>query len=329
MPKGQAPRISEAKKSRVKTLEDKLGTNKRNYKFLKFPLDVDTTATQNIMLININALSGSKGTHGQQYQAVEGETPVYMQSGSGSLARHFRGNSIRIDTAIALYMPSSIQTQYQANWAGEKLGVVGAGIDAWKGSGDLSIGFDMENGVSVGSGWQKVLNTIKENIGDVAMYTGVRMLDSLVPGQGFSNAFEFAQNMTTNPYVEVMFSGMSNRTFSFTFKFVPKSQEEQEAIKKIVTTLKYHQAPDKRTDSANLYMSYPSTFDISFLKKDGTINEWLFKLSTCALTEVNVQQGAENHYASFEDGSPLSTTVTLNFIELETLSRDRIAAGGF
>lgn len=300
---------------KVDQLENKLDGGRRRYKLLKFPLDVDTDSTQNIMLININAISGSSFA-GDQYRVVEGESAVVEQKGSNSLAKKFSGNTIRVDTTIALHMPPSVQTSYQSNWGVQELGLAGAAMDAWKGVGDLG----------EFSSYKDIWETGKEALPEILSMTGIKVADTFTPGK-LKEAYTWANQMIENPYVEVLFEGVTNRTFSFTFKFIPKSRAEQAAIKEIIKTLKFHRAPEKKLAQSNLYWSYPSTFDITFLKKDGQVNEWLFKISTCALTDLNVQYGSDSHYASFDDGSPFSTTITLAFTELEILDKARINEG--
>jgi hypothetical protein len=307
--------MATTKTTRIQRLEDKLNSGKRQYTFLKYPLNVDTDATQNIMMININAISGSKFA-GTQYRVVEGEEAAVEQAGSNSLSRHLSGNTVRVDTSIALHMPPSIQASYSANWSASELGTAGAVVDAWNSTGDFG---DL-------STWQNILNVSKEVLPEILKMTGVKVVDAITPGK-LKDTYTWANQMVENPYVEVLFNGISNRTFSFTFKFIPKSAEEQLAVRKIVETLKFHRAPEKKANTKNLYWSYPSTFDLVFLKKDGQENEWLFKISTCALTDMNVQQGADSHFASFADGSPFSTTITLNFTELEVIDKDRILEG--
>lgn len=302
-------------KSRAQTLAEKLDSNKRGYKFLKYPMDIETEGTQNIMLININAMSGSKFS-GQKYRQIEGDTAVMQQQGSNSLARSFTGNTVRIDTAIALHMPASVEASYQSNWSATNLGTVGAVMDAWQGSGDIG---DFQ-------AWKNNWMTIKETLPEILKMTGVKVADTLLPGE-IKGAYTWANRMVENPYVEVLFEGVSNRTFNFTFKMIAKSKQEQEMIKQIINTLKFHRAPEKKLGRANLYWSYPSTFDISFLKKNGQKNDWLFNISTCALTELNISQGGDGHFASHEDGSPFMTTITLAFTELEVLTKERIQQG--
>ena len=306
---------SKTKSTRIMLLEDKLNKGKRKYSYMKFPLDVDTEATQNIMLININAISGSSYA-GKQYRVVEGDEARVEQAGSNSLSRHFKGNTVRVDTAIALHMPPTVQSSYQSNWSVSELGLAGAALDAWGGSGDMS---EM-------SSWINAWNTSKEAMPEILKMTAAKVADAVLPGK-IKDAYTWANQMVENPYVEVLFTGVSNRTFSFTFKFIPRNVDEQIAIKEIVDVLKFHRAPEMKLNKSNLYWAYPSTFDIQFLKKNGQENEWLFKISTCALTDLNVQQGSDSHYASFADGSPFSTTISLSFTELEALDKSRMLEG--
>lgn len=306
---------SNKRNSRLKTLSEKLDKNKRGYKYLKFPLDLDTEATQNIMLININAVSGSKYI-GKQYNVVSGEEAVVEQAGSNSLSRKFSGNTNRIDTAIALYMPPGLSTSYQANWQTAELGAAGAIIDAFTGIGDLS-NF---------STYKDIWNTAKATAPDYLGMTAASIASALTPFN-VKDAATFYRQSILNPYVEVIFNGVSNRTFSFTFKFIPRSRKEQEAVKEIIETIKFHRAPEKKVNGVNSLWSFPSTFDIAFLKKDGQVNEWVFKISTCALTDLSIQQGSDAHFATFEDGSPFSTTMTMSFTEMEILDKERHLEG--
>lgn len=301
--------------TKAQRLEEKLANNKRKYTYLKFPLDVDTRATQNIMLLNINATSGSKYA-GTQYRVVEGEQSRIEQPGSNSLSRHFTGNTVRVDTTIALHMPPELAASYNADWGVSELGVAGAVLDAWGGMGDVG---KMES-------WTQAWNASKEALPEILKMTGIKVMDVITPGKA-KDAYTWMNQMTENPYVEVLFNGVSNRTFSFTFRFIPRNRDEQIAVKKIVDTLKFHRAPEKKLDKSNLYWLYPSTFDIMFLKKNGQENEWLFKISTCAMTEFNVQQGGDGFYAAHEDGSPFHTSVTMGFTELEVLDKSRILDG--
>jgi hypothetical protein len=102
---------------------------------------------------------------------------------------------------------------------------------------------------------------------------------------------------------------------------IPRSRREQESVKAIIDEFKFHRAPEFKYGSQSNYLLFPSEFDIQFLNREGE-NPWLFKISTCALTNMNVNYSPEGQYASHEDGSPFATEMTVEFTELEILTKE-------
>lgn len=302
------------KTTKAQILSQKLNNGNKKYSVIKFPDDLDTDATQNIFLININAVSGSN-YQGRQYKKIEGETSVVASADSNSLHRKFAGNTVRIDKTIALYMPPNVQSNYQSNWNNAELGAAGAVVDAFTGIGDLS-NFQT---------YKDIWNTGKAIAPEYLGMTAAAVASALSPFN-VKDAATFVRQSILNPYMEVIFNGVSNRTFSFSFKFIPRSKDEQYLIKNIVDTLKFHRAPEKKIKGVNSIWAFPSTFDLSFLNKQGQQNAFLFKISTCALTDMQVTYG-DGSYSSFDDGSPYSTSLTLQFTELEVLDKERILEG--
>ena len=310
----------------------KLDNNKRGSNVLQFPLDLDTEGTRNVFLININTISGSQYNSNNNQKrtedpknTVQGEKSpssaqqqgaVYQRKDSNSIARLMSGSYVRTDTSIALYMPSTVQTSYDSNWGATDLGM-GAGTatnlyDMWKNDSGKSFIDKVTQSASAG------LNIASQAAAAGASGVGVFSAKEL---------YAMNQQVATNPYTEVLFNGVNNRTFSFTFKMMPRDAAEQAAIKKIVDTIKFHRAPEKDQNSMNVFWKWPSTFDLSFRKKNGEENEWLFKISTCALTQFSVEYGGDGFYGSYEDGSPLHTTMTLGFTELEILDKSSMQSG--
>lgn len=297
--------------STAKNMFRKLNGSKRgNYEVLAFPEDIDIRGTKNIMFININTVQGSKYS-GKEYNIVDGDKPVYQQSTSGSLARKMSGLTRRIDKSIALYIPNNIQTSYASDWSTSNLESVGAVFDAATSIGDLS-----------GSqSWKNMFNAAKEVAPDAILSTLTGAAQKLT-GVNVKDAKQAYSRTVANPYTEVIFNGVQNRSFSFTFKFIPKSQKEQDIIKAIIDLLKFHRAPEVKYGSVNNYWLFPSEFDITFLNK-GEQNKYLFKISTCALTNMTVNYGGEANFATHADGSAFSTELTLEFMEMETLTKER------
>jgi hypothetical protein len=74
-----------------------------------------------------------------------------------------------------------------------------------------------------------------------------------------------------------------------------------------------------------LFLVYPSEFEVEFLY-NGTPNDFLPKLNTAVLTDMNVQYGHGGFMTSFANagGAPTEITVTLSFKELFTRDRSHI-----
>jgi hypothetical protein len=79
-------------------------------------------------------------------------------------------------------------------------------------------------------------------------------------------------------------------------------------------------------DANNFVYVYPSEFDIEYFI-NGSPNDNLNRISSCVLTEMNVNYSPNGVFSTFPDGTPTQINLTLNFVELETLTKERIEAG--
>lgn len=297
-------------------LRQRLTQSKRQYNVHMYPSDVETDGNTSIFMLYVNAVEGSKYI-GQRYNVIEGEegVPTYRQA-EGTVASRFSNNTRRIDTAIGLYMPNEITTSYTSDYGATNLGVAG----------DLAVGaynVGMAEGGSKRELISRITDTIGRGLGNVAAGTTETLTGVNVQDTKKAMTFEMK-----NPYTEVLFNGVQNRTFSFTFRFIPRSQDEQREVKTIIETLKFHRAPEyvKSGVQQYSYWKVPSEFDIQFLHR-GVENPWLFKISTCALTNLVVNHSGDGQFAIHDDGSPVITDVNLEFIELESLTKERIQEG--
>lgn len=240
---------------------------------------------------------------------VEGNTSmlrfdINLPEGSkyGGGGKRMSGNSIRTDITIDMFMPSKIQTSYGTNWSWEDQGVAGTISELQKGNADLELGKALYSGM-----------------GDVVAAIG----DGI--GLNASSQKQLYSGTVKNPYMEILFEGIDPRNFSFTFKMIPRNSKEQSDIKKIVKAFKFHQAPEVKKGESNKW-KVPSEFDIKFIY-NGSENDWLHKISTCACTNVSVDYSEEGSFTPHSDGSPFSTSLTLEFKEMNILTKEDIEEG--
>ena len=138
------------------------------------------------------------------------------------------------------------------------------------------------------------------------------------------------------------------RTYNFEFVFSPRSQREADMVWQIIYEFRRHSAPEfAKSVSLNLtnnpansfgstgelgglILIPPSEFDITFLRKtpSGFIeNTNIPRMSTCVLSQVQVDYASSGSFVTFEDGMPVQTRMALSFIELNIITREAIDKG--
>lgn len=321
----QARRGENQNKTSSQSLYDRLETPKRQHTTLSFPDDLETEGSKNIMRFNISLPSGSKYLGNGAYQKAidpstgEAQTSEYRSGNNrGSIARRFSGNYTRIQKTIDLYMPPQIQSSYQSDWNVSELGVLGAGMDAFGG---------IANNDGIGAAAEQAWNVMKDAAPSIASNTIAGVVQGLTPINA-KDAKSVMDSTVSNPYMEVIFNGVQHRTFSFTFKMIPKNRDEQARVRDIVNEFKFHRAPEYKSDLQNLYMIFPSEFDITFLNNNEE-NPWIFKISTCALTNCTVNHSPEGQFAAHEGGAPFATELTLEFTEMQVHTKESHREGGY
>ena len=219
-------------------------------------------------------------------------------------------STVRLLSAIELYVSAPPSAEYAAEWQNVELGVLGGGLSQGA-LNDLS------------------LDKILEGTGDLAKFAGRSILQAAATVPRFlgisgdlSGAFEATSKKVANPYKEQLFKNMGFRSFGFSYKFNPRNNNELTSVMEIIQLFKYHMHPE--IDPSRLYLIYPSEFNIEYRYK-GKRNKYIHKISTCALTNVRVTYGSSD-FTTFSgtDGAPSEINLDLTFSELETLDNSRI-----
>jgi len=177
-------------------------------------------------------------------------------------------------------------------------------------------------------------------------------LDSIAAMGGVELNSEAALNavtgVVTNPRKEQLFNDVNFRTFDFSFNFFPKSKAETEQVAQIIKMFRFHAHPE--VSSNQVFYSMPSEFQITYVdmkypsnnpfqevaslfganSNAGTVishNQWLNRIGRCALTNVTTDYTPLGRLTSFANGAPAAITLTLQFTELEAISRNKIKVG--
>lgn len=216
------------------------------------------------------------------------------------------GTTARLKDVITLHLEERPVVKYGTNYTDKELGVL--------------------TGLIVQGSAKESLSQSDYNEGMARVISEIAKLPSLKAGGGtFNDLRELSTRSKTNPFKEVMFESVDYRTFSFRYKFFPKSQLETDKIRDIIDLFKRHMHPELTTNK--LFYIYPSEFQIAYYYKND-INKYLHNFATCVLTDMQVEYGGDQ-FATFENGAPVEIGLSLTFRELEQMTSEGIKAHGY
>ena len=239
----------------------------------------------------------------------------------GQVVRIKRPPTRRLDTAIAMYMPSSIQVTYGTKYDDEAIGGLAAAA--------ASIYQATGGSTSFGDALKDQLGNIAEDV----KKKGLKVVLDIADGAGITgarNAFEITTGAVIADRMELAFKNVERRSFQYTFKMIPKNSREAEEIRKIVFAFKANMLPEMLEGRNRDTMTVPNTFNIQYMYK-GKENDYVHRVSECFLDNVQVTYGGDR-YKTFEphadDGAPpVETSITLSFKEIEIITRERVFEG--
>ena len=239
-----------------------------------------------------------------------------VEYGEGTVASAVPKNQM-VTGAIALYMPPDVKVSYQAGWGDEAAEVAGDVAEVTKEVMDAQ-GFS-----------DKVAAGIAGAKGIATSYVG-KSTSGLLEAFGGGDAFKLVSKImgiAINPRQEMYYQGPKFRTFDYEFKFWPRNADESLRVQRVIKMFKYHMHPTLDPAYMGRMFKVPSEFEIHYLHKDKA-NPNLHQISRCALESCTVKYGPdEGNFKTFDDGAPVSYTLSLGFVELEFLTKHHIHPG--
>ena len=229
---------------------------------------------------------------------------------------------------ICMYMPEDISVSYAGTWGGREFGPLAPMALAGAG-GVLNAG---EIGGITAAG-QKMA----AEIGDMRMgalpYIGASSVASIMnrlPGFGGgvtgNDILATTRGQILNPNTEVLYQGPQLRTFSLSYKMFARSKAEADIISKICKNFKKAVLPASSKDGEKNLIGVPKVVEVKFYHKN-TEHPFVHKYKPCALGGVDVNLTPDGSWATYKEGQPIATQLTLQFQELKLLYEDDINAG--
>jgi hypothetical protein len=133
-----------------------------------------------------------------------------------------------------------------------------------------------------------------------------------------------SQGYAFNPNLQLLFDGINFRDYQMAFTFTPYSKQEAQTVAKIIEMFKKHSAPRLGT-AGGMFFIPPSIFEPKFYF-NGRENRKINRIAKSVITSVDVNY-APNGFSTYDDGAPVQTQLTINFKEIELITRDKIEQG--
>ena len=281
----------------------------------------------------INSVSDSLG---KLNKSLSGGNGLRFPSDLGSRAVHFKiqtrerekqriGTSTKPGALIALPIPSNLQTGYGASYGQQGIGVLGeTGRAIIQGSENVNQALaELKNqGINALSEQAKAIaaSSSAEVAGVIAAAIGgplTGLSAAALTGLGVGGLL--GAGLAVNPHLAVLFEGMNFRNHTFSYKFSARDESESNSLKNIIKEFKNAMHP---TEKGLAFFQYPDEFKISFPQ-----DEFLFKVGNSVLTNFAIDYTPDGGSYFHQNGAPVSVSLSLQFTELDILTKDEIAEG--
>lgn len=127
--------------------------------------------------------------------------------------------------------------------------------------------------------------------------------------------------------LELLFSGVTLRSFPFTFDFTPRDQVEAREVMAIIRCLKSSMVPKKGSNPA-LFIGSPKVFQLEYVTGQRA-HPFLNRFKICSLSQLSVNYTASGTYATYPDGTPVHIQVLCEFKEINPIYAEDYEVQGF
>ena len=268
-----------------------------------------------------NTRARKRGTHVDSDTILSGGEIDKDKKGVSSLFNDTR----RIQESVAIYLPPNVEDNTTAGYNDMRTGL--AGFLAARGVDAATSGDDAEKIA------KEFVGAAKGMLSSAAMRAVSEVAEIALGAEGTTQLANKAFGVADNPYMEVLFDAMSLRTFTYNFKFAPKSEEETAEVQNIIRVFRFHMTPELRGGQSR-FLGLPSQFDIHYMyqpmgdgqSSNADVNPYYNKIATCVLSNCTVNYTPDG-VKSFDDGAPTQITMSLTFKETEMLTKEKVALG--
>jgi hypothetical protein len=142
-------------------------------------------------------------------------------------------------------------------------------------------------------------------------------LNSLGANVSGNSTISRATGQILQSNLELLFSGVTLRSFPFTFDFTPRDQVEAKEVMAIIRCLKSSMVPKKGSNPA-LFIGSPKVFQLEYVTGQRE-HPFLNRFKICSLAQLSVNYTASGTYATYPDGTPVHIQVLCEFKEINPI----------
>ena len=254
--------------------------------------------------------------------AIVNYTPVGQQLAGRRDERRKKTSAKERIATVLLPMPSNLVDNNSVSYTDDSLNALAAAIAG--GSADIMTEGAKLNFSDLGKKLQDRITATGMDFGD-AKDLITRQLSSqaaaIFGGNVSLNQIQARTDGTIfNPNMELLFNGPTLRSFKFQFKMTPRNDDEMKQIKSIIRSFKKNMSPktvpNKEGATGTLFLKTPSIFELTYMQ-GGKKHNFLHNFKQCFLENMSVNYTGEGTYSTYDDGTPISMIMDLQFKETE------------
>lgn len=248
--------------------------------------------------------------YGMQFKFVKQSYDKY-----GDKAKFTRYNN---GGHIYLPLPTNVLETLNVNYNVSELGAAGTLFEA---GGQIisGLGNALHGSSSAEEREAMVASAVKDTM-NVSGYVVRRLISGL--SQETAQAIDLKYGQVVNPYTVAVFQSTTPRNHSLTFRLIPRTKADSDAIRAIVDAFKYHSMPSRaggEEATGGIFLKMPEEVEVCFY---GT--QFLYKFARCVIQSVQVNYtpfGPPSFFAG-SGGAPTAVELTLALQEIEQLTKE-------
>ncbi len=248
----------------------------------------------------------------------------------------------KLGAGILLPMPNNMVDGNARKW--EEDNINNQALDAVRAS--MSNGMSQIIAGKLGlSGFQAFLKNTMGTLRSATQQSGRQELfaneiSQLVGDMGYDVSADTILSRTAgviaNANTELLFAGVSLRSFEFNWLMSPRDIREAAQVRMIIRALKQWSAPRKlkklvsgkdgadargtgQAGGPTYFLGTPNIFRLRYLTNGNKDILGVNKFKPCALTDINLNYTPEGMWMAYHDGQPVAVQMSLKFNELEPI----------